>query len=314
MSETAAVPGVESERVSNLRVSRNPATSWDVICIGQTSFDTIHTDKGTSTQRVGGSAYISAKLMAGLGLRIGLVSCWGAPLADTIQARPNLDLAGVLRRPEPAVHITLKYERQQLRGLQISDRITKLLTEARIPRNYYRSRFFYLTPAPIKLLCDVAKQALAKGARIVFTPKEDFPSVQKSESMRQLLAKCFMCFVNESELRRLTGVSGTQGISVLRDLGVKTVVATYGSQGAVIATPKETWNVTPPAISKEDDVVGAGDCFAAGMLAALSRNVDLHRASAFASDLVALWLSNRTDQEAKTLKKFATQLSSYGSN
>ena len=271
-------------------------------------------DEGECAQRVGGSAFIPANLMANLGLRVGLVSCWGTPLTKSTFAAPNLDLTGVIRRPEPAVQITLKYEKQNLCELRVSDRITRFLTESQIPRNYYQAKFFYLTPTPAALLCDVANEAFAKGARVVFTPKEDFPSVGKSRTMQRLLAKCFMCFVNERELDRLTGATGVSGISILHSLGVSIVVATFGAQGAVIATPQVSWKVAPSAISKAKDVVGAGDCFAAGMLAALSRDVDLRRASAFAGELTAWWLANRIEREPEVLHRFASELTRFRSN
>ena len=146
------------------------ARNWDVICVGQTSFDTIHMDEGECARRVGGSAFIPANLMANLGLRIGLVSCWGTPHTQSTFAAPNLDLTGVIRRPEPAVRITLKYEKQNLFGLRISDRVTKFLSESQIPRDYYQTKFVYLTPASITLLCDVANHALAQVARVLFAP------------------------------------------------------------------------------------------------------------------------------------------------
>ena len=171
---------------------------------------------------------------------------------------------------------------------------------------YYRTSFMRFDCGSV--------EAFAKGARVVFTPKEDFPSVGKSRTMQRLLAKCFMCFVNERELDRLTGATGVSGISILHSLGVSIVVATFGAQGAVIATPQVSWKVAPSAISKAKDVVGAGDCFAAGMLAALSRDVDLRRASAFAGELTAWWLANRIEREPEVLQRFASELTRFRSN
>src|SRR5437667_6892557 len=141
-----ANPNMASGKALGPHVSPTSARSWDVICIGQTSLDTIHMDEGECAQRVGG---------------------------------------------------TLKYEKQNLCELRVSDRITRFLTESQIPRNYYQAKFFYLTPTPAALLCDVANEAFAKGARVVFTPKEDFPSVGKPRTLQRLLAKCVMCLVYE---------------------------------------------------------------------------------------------------------------------
>ena len=138
--------------------------------------------------------------------------------------------------------------------------------------------------------------------------------MSESRAMQELLAKCFMCFVNERELERLTGATGVTGISMLQSLGVSIVVATYGSHGAVIATPKMSWKVAPSVISKAKDVVGAGDCFAAGMLAALSRDIDLYTASAFAGELTARWLASRMERESEVLERFASELTRFRSN
>jgi sugar/nucleoside kinase (ribokinase family) len=184
---------------------------------------------------------------------------------------------------------------------------------SKVPRSYYQTNFFYLSPAPLSFLNEVADHAHKSGARLIFVPKEDFPSIAKSRPMRRLLSKCFMCFLNEREQQLLTGETFENAISTLHSMGISIVVTTFGAKGAIISTPDNVWKILPRVISKKNDVVGAGDCFAAGILAGLSRGANLYDSSQFSVNFTSSWLASRDENEPEVLGMFTRKLHRLGS-
>ena len=86
---------------------------------------------------------------------------------------------------------------------------------------------------------------------------------------------------NLFELSRLTGrkVSGKKtdilhSARVIIKRGVKTVIVSLGSEGALAVTEKESFQARPPAL-KMRSTIGAGDALLAGLLAELSRGKNL---------------------------------------
>ncbi len=95
-------------------------------------------------------------------------------------------------------------------------------------------------------------------------------------------------FPNLAEGRRLTGESDPEAIArALRNLGVKTVVVKLGAQGCYVEGPEGAF-MSPGFPVEVIDTTGAGDCFAAGFLAALCRGDNLRRAARLANAAGAL--------------------------
>lgn len=106
--------------------------------------------------------------------------------------------------------------------------------------------------------------------------------------LRPALAYTDFIFPNQAEGARLTGESEPEAIArALRGFGVKTVVVKLGAQGCYVEGPEGAF--TSPGFSVEVvDTTGAGDCFAAGFLAALCRGENLRQAARLANAAGAL--------------------------
>jgi len=95
-------------------------------------------------------------------------------------------------------------------------------------------------------------------------------------------------FPNLEEGRKLTGESEPEAIAQrLRAGGVKTVVVKLGANGCYVESPDAAFN-SPGFLVQAIDSTGAGDCFAAGFLAALCRGRNLTEAARFANAAGAL--------------------------
>ena len=95
-------------------------------------------------------------------------------------------------------------------------------------------------------------------------------------------------FPNQKEGRQLTGESEPAAIAArLRGLGVATVVVKLGAAGCYVDSPQGSFT-SPGFPVRPVDTTGAGDCFAAGFLAAICRNQSLPQAARCANATGAL--------------------------
>jgi ribokinase len=108
-----------------------------------------------------------------------------------------------------------------------------------------------------------------------------------------ILRKVQLLTPNQSEAKALTGIQadsleGAEAAGrALLDNGVKSVILTLGSQGAMIVRPEKTEHV--PGISVDTiDTTGAGDAFMAGLGVGLAEGKSLDEAVDFANIVGAL--------------------------
>ena len=90
-------------------------------------------------------------------------------------------------------------------------------------------------------------------------------------------------FPNELEITSLTGSSDIQqSIAALLACGLKCAVVKLGGKGCIIATQSAQIEIPACHVEKVIDTTGAGDCFAAGFLWALSEGWQLEDCGRFA--------------------------------
>ena len=95
-------------------------------------------------------------------------------------------------------------------------------------------------------------------------------------------------FPNCDEGRQLTGEKEPEAIAAhLRSMGVKTVIVKLGAKGCYVESADGAFT-SPGFAVKPVDTTGAGDCFAAGFLAAIRRGESLQLAARYANAAGAL--------------------------
>ncbi|HMD83245.1 MAG TPA: carbohydrate kinase family protein [Terriglobia bacterium] len=108
------------------------------------------------------------------------------------------------------------------------------------------------------------------------------------KTVQPALAHTDFIFPNREEGQQLTGESEPAAIaSRLRESGVKTVIVKLGAAGCYVESPQGSF--TSPGFAVQPvDTTGAGDCFAAGFLAAICRGQSLTLAARDANATGAL--------------------------
>ena len=133
--------------------------------------------------------------------------------------------------------------------------------------------------------------------------------------VRPALALTDFIFPNREEGRQLTGESEPPAIAArLRELGAKTVIVKLGAAGCYVASPAGAF--TSPGFAVQPvDTTGAGDCFAAGFLAAVCRGEPLPVAARCANAAGALaTLGMGGADSAPTLAQFEEFQRSYAAS
>ena len=103
------------------------------------------------------------------------------------------------------------------------------------------------------------------------------------DDLKPLLNCADYFFPNEAELATLTGETDVQkNISTLLSYGLKCAVVKCGGKGCIIATKDTQIKIPACHVEKVIDTTGAGDCFAAGFLYALSEGWTLENCGKFA--------------------------------
>lgn len=134
----------------------------------------------------------------------------------------------------------------------------------------------------VEAMEQIFKRIKASGRTLAIdmkTPKHG----ETLEDLSGLLSCVDYFFPNESELATLTGSDDIhKNIEALLSHGLKCAVVKRGGKGCIIATDSAQIEIPACRVDKVIDTTGAGDCFAAGFLWALSEGWTLAECGRFA--------------------------------
>ena len=140
---------------------------------------------------------------------------------------------------------------------------------------------------PIETVTYVANIAFESGKKVILNPA---PAAKISDD---LLSRLYMITPNETEAELITGIPVKDADSAfvaarhLFECGVKVVIITLGSKGALLYTGKEVKLI--PSIKVEAvDTTAAGDVFNGAVAVAISEDMELEEAVKFACKAAAI--------------------------
>ncbi|MFC2654227.1 MAG: ribokinase [Segatella salivae] len=137
---------------------------------------------------------------------------------------------------------------------------------------------------PIRTLIAAANLAKSYGCLVVLNPAP----APNGQLPQELLQKIDLIIPNKTEASAISGCkitdaeTASKAIGIIQKMGVKSVIITVGSKGAIAMVDGELLLI--PAIKvKAVDTTGAGDTFCGALCAALINGSDMHSALAFAN-------------------------------
>ncbi|MBQ9699032.1 MAG: carbohydrate kinase family protein [Lachnospiraceae bacterium] len=135
----------------------------------------------------------------------------------------------------------------------------------------------------IQAMEQIFKSIKSKPGRILVADMTKAKNGETIEDIKPLLPYIDYILPNEDEIALLTGEKDVYvNANLLVDAGVSCAVIKRGSKGCLIKTKSEMYEITAYPIKEPVDSTGAGDCFAAGFIWALSEHMSLEECGRFA--------------------------------
>ena len=244
-----------------------------ILVVGSVALDTITTPAGTRREVLGGSAThfsISASFFAGVRL-VGVV---GEDFGEA-HRRPFVDRGVDLEGLETAPGRTFRWVGEY--GEDPNEATTRDLQlnvfsrfSPRLPPHWRRPSIVFLANIDPDLQRKVLDQV--EGSPLVAADTRDHWIVEKPDSLRRVLERTAIFFVNDSEIRRLTGErSLVAAAEAVRAMGPETVVLKKGEHGVMVLGRGGPFALPAFPLRSVVDPTGAGDSFAGGFLGHLER-------------------------------------------
>jgi len=266
---------------------------FDVVCFGALNMDKLYRvnriarEDGESSitdiqERPGGSAANTAVGLARLGLKVGFIGKVAEDREGKLLLKDfedeGVDTHGIIVSNHGRSGNVMGYvDKKGDRALYVDPGVNDSLQSEEIDLHYAEStHFLHLTSfvgdAPFH--AQLALLDRLSDVQISFDPGELYAR-RGLAALKPMIAKSFVMFPNENEVKLLTGKTYKRGAEVLLNVGAGIVVVTLGRRGCYVIDGTETHLVEPYKVAVVD-TTGAGDAFCAGFLYGLIKNEGLH--------------------------------------
>ena len=129
----------------------------------------------------------------------------------------------------------------------------------------------------------VFREIKSKPGRILAADMTKAKNGEKLEDLKKILCYVDYIFPNQEEIALLTGEDDPYvNAKLLVEAGVSCAVVKCGTKGCIIQTKDILYEIPAYPVKNVVDTTGAGDCFAAGFLYALSEGMSLQECGRFA--------------------------------
>ena len=129
----------------------------------------------------------------------------------------------------------------------------------------------------------IFKVIKSKPGRILVADMTKAKKGEKLEDLTRILSYIDYILPNHEEISLLTGEMDPEvNAKLLVEAGASCAVVKCGSKGCIIQTKEESLYISAYPVEHVVDTTGAGDCFAAGFLYALSCGYSLENCGKFA--------------------------------
>ncbi|HUV36799.1 MAG TPA: PfkB family carbohydrate kinase [Patescibacteria group bacterium] len=244
-----------------------------IVVVGSVAFDTIETPFGSAERAIGGSAtYFS--IAASYFSHVRLVAVVGEDFSDEYRAAflsKGIDLEGLeVVAGGKTFYWHGRYgkdpnERESLATeLNVFEAFRPIL-----PASYRDSEYLFLGNIDPDIQIEVLNQM--EDAPFVGCDTMNFWIEGKTESLRRLLGRVDILFINDEEARMLSGERNlVKAAGAVLGMGPSAVVVKKGEHGAFLFTREFTFFAPAYPLAEVTDPTGAGDSFAGGFMGYLA--------------------------------------------
>ncbi len=298
---------------------------FDVVCFGALNMDKLYRvnriareDEESFIMDIqecpGGSAANTAVGLARLGLKVGFIGKVAEDREGKLLLKDfedeGVETHGIIVSKHGRSGTVMGYvDKNGDRGLYVDPGVNDSLEYEEIDLQYAEStRFLHLTSfvADTPFHAQIELLNRLSDVKISFDPGELYAR-RGLTTLKPMIAKSFVMFPNENEVKLLTGKTYERGAEVLLNAGAGIVVVTLGRRGCYVTDGKETHLVEPYKVAVVD-TTGAGDAFCAGFLYGLIKNEDLHECGKLGNFVASRCLQKVGAREGlptiSTLKEF----------
>jgi ribokinase len=260
-------------------------TTPDLVVLGNLLVDDVVLPDGTTRMAQPGGAVLYTALAAALWhVGTGIVSWRGddypAWALEALESR-GVHLDGVHAIGGPGVRTWLLYEGRRRRVVHRLDGPTHAAVSpgpAQVPEAWRRPRVAHLAPMPLESQESLVPAFQGPGTMVSVDPHVPLGPTTL-DRWRALLAGADLLLLSEDDVEG----AGTEDVlrPLVASLGarLRAVLFKQGRQGGRAYVPKTgAWTRWTPRASRVVDPTGAGDAFAAGVLAGLLRGDGVERA------------------------------------
>jgi len=272
----------------------------NILVVGSVALDSVETIHGRTNKSLGGSAVhfsLSASHFAPVRI-VGVVGRDFPKPFRTLLKRRNIDLEGMQIMPGKTFHWKGRYDRDFKNATTIATQLNVFEQfKPKLSGVHSKCGVLFLANIDPDLQWDVLKQM--DRPRLVACDTMNYWISLKNASLKRLLSKVNLFFVNEEEARQLTKEYNliTAAKKLMR-IGPQAVVIKRGDSGSILFYGKEVLAMPAHPVEKVVDPTGAGDTFAGGFMGYLAAAPDwrncatLKRAMAYGTVLSSFSVEN----------------------
>lgn len=149
-------------------------------------------------------------------------------------------------------------------------------------------RGLFITDVPLKTAVN-AMEVCAMRSSAIFLNPGGLLLAEGLDVLTPLIAMADVLILSRTEMHRLMGDSDpVSAARALGSIGPEVVLLTLGAEGALILEDDEVSRIEPFGATKVVDTTGAGDAFAAGLIAARLEDLDWHIAARMGAAVAAI--------------------------
>lgn len=173
----------------------------------------------------------------------------------------------------------------------------------------YLEGYLWDPPAAKEAFRKASAAAHAHGRSVAITLSDSFCVDRYREEFLDLLRSgtVDIVFANEAEAKSLYQTADFDSAIAALRLDARLAAVTLGSRGSLVVTREETHQVPVSPVENFVDSTGAGDLYAAGFLAGLSRGVDLAACAALGGIAAGEIITHFGARPQASLKDLARQ-------